>query len=44
MIPQNIAPILVLNTQTRRQHGRKAQLANIAAAKVTHIRRKTEKF
>jgi hypothetical protein len=34
MIPQNIAPILVLNTQTRREHGRKAQLANIAAAKV----------
>lgn len=34
MIPQNIAPILVLNTNTRREQGRKTQLSNIAAAKV----------
>lgn len=27
------APVLVLNTQTKREHGRKAQLANILAAK-----------
>ena len=27
-------PVLVLNTTTRREHGRKAQLANINAAKV----------
>jgi len=33
MIPQNIAPILVMNTQTRRETGRKAQIANIQAAK-----------
>jgi hypothetical protein len=34
MIPQNVAPILVMNTNTRREQGRKAQRANIAAAKV----------
>jgi len=27
------APVLVLNTETKREHGRKAQLGNIAAAK-----------
>jgi hypothetical protein len=34
MIPQNVAPILVMNTNTRRETGRKAQIANIQAAKV----------
>jgi hypothetical protein len=34
MIPQNVAPVLVMNTQTRRETGRKAQIANIQAAKV----------
>lgn len=33
MIPQNVAPILVMNTNTRRETGRKAQIANIQAAK-----------
>lgn len=36
MIPQNVAPILVMNTNTRRETGRKAQIANIQAAKVTY--------
>jgi len=33
MIPQNVAPILVMNSNTRRETGRKAQIANIQAAK-----------
>lgn len=33
MIPQNVSPILVMNTNTRRETGRKAQVANIQAAK-----------
>merc|ERR1719253_1518394 len=36
------APVLVLNTNTKREHGRKAQLTNIAAAKaVSEIVRTT---
>lgn len=34
MMPQTNAPILVLNTMAQRESGRKAQLANIAAAQV----------
>ena len=33
MIPRSNAPILILNNNTERETGRKAQLANIAAAK-----------
>jgi T-complex protein 1 subunit gamma len=33
MIPKSNAPILILNNNTERETGRKAQLANIAAAK-----------
>ena len=33
MIPKTNAPILILNTNTERESGRKAQLANIAATK-----------
>lgn len=44
MIPQNVAPILVLNTSTRREHGRKAQMANIQAAKVNKFVHNEAKF
>ena len=31
------APVMVMNTNSKRESGRKAQLANIQAAKVTHL-------
>ncbi len=34
---QGGTPVLVLNTNTKRENGRKAQLANINAAKVTSL-------
>lgn len=30
------APVMVMNTNTKRESGRKAQLTNIQAAKVQH--------
>ena len=44
MIPQNVAPILVMNTNTRREHGRKAQRANIAAAKVNIFKKGNRRY
>lgn len=32
------APVMVMNTNSKRESGRKAQLANIQAAKVLHLK------
>ena len=32
---QNKTPVFILNTQAEREHGRKAQLSNITAGKVS---------